>query len=107
MTCSAIELLLWLLLGELVLVLLLLLVKFGACCLGSFLSGVHPLGIISWTLAGTVIELLLGLLLMVLVLPSLRLLAVVGCGLFWPVLAHVYISFHLHEDKNCDRYLKL
>ena len=77
MTCSAIELLLWLLLGKLVLVLLLLLLKFDACGLGSFLSGIHPLGIIWWALAGTVIELLIGLLWIMLVLTSVWLLAVI------------------------------
>ena len=57
--------------------------KVDVCGLGFFLSGIHPLGVIWWAMAGTVIELLLGLLLMVLVLASVWLLAVIVCGLFW------------------------
>ena len=82
MAGSAIELLLWLLTWELVLVFLVLLLGIGACGSRSFLSGIDPLGVIWLALAGTVIELLIRLLLLVLVLAGVWLLAVTICGLF-------------------------
>ena len=76
MTGSAIELRLW---GKLVLVCLVQL-KVEVHGLGFFLSGIHPFGVIWWALAGTVIELLLGLLLFLLVCGCWQLLFVACSG---------------------------